>query len=191
MKSSVESLEGNKVKVYVEVDEAEFDKDIDQAFKTIAGEVKLPGFRNGKVPRRVLEARIGLGPAREQALRDAIPQYLGKTVREHDVDLVATPAVEITGGQEDGIVEFEAECEIRPVVSVPGYAGLRIELDSPAPSEDEIEEAKAEELKQYGSLAPVDRPAEAGDFLTLDLAEVGGLHTDSLGDLPDRKSPIL
>jgi trigger factor len=81
VKSSVETLEGNKVKVYVEVDEAEFDKDIDAAFKTIAREVKLPGFRNGKVPRRVLEARIGLAPAREQALRDAIPQYLGKAVR--------------------------------------------------------------------------------------------------------------
>src|SRR5690606_20765113 len=62
MKSSVEPLEGNKVKLYVEVDEAEFDKDIDAAFKTIAREVKLPGFRNGKAPRRLLEARIGLAP---------------------------------------------------------------------------------------------------------------------------------
>jgi trigger factor len=184
VKSSVEPLEGNKVKVYVEVDEAEFDSDIDQAFKTIAREVKLPGFRNGKVPRRVLEARIGIGPAREQALRDAIPQYLGKAVREHEVDLVATPDVEITGGQDDGIVEFEAECEIRPVVTVPGYAGLRIELDSPAATDDEIQEAKEAELKQHGSLADVDRPAASGDFLTLDLAasrdgeEVMGLNTE-------------
>ena len=132
MKSSVEPLEGNKVKLYIEVDEAEFDKDIEQAFRVIAREVKLPGFRNGKAPRRVLEARIGVGPAREQALRDAIPQYLGKAVREHDVDLVATPNVEITGGEEEGLVEFEAECEVRPQITVPGYAGLRIELDGPA-----------------------------------------------------------
>ena len=184
MKSSVEPLEGNKVKVYVEVDEAEFDKDIDQAFKTIAREVKLPGFRNGKVPRRVLEARIGVAPAREQALRDAIPQYLGKAVREHDVDLVATPDVEITGGQEEGIVEFEAECEVRPVIMVPGYAGLRIELESPAATEAEIQAAKDEELKQHGTLVDVDRPAELGDFLTIDVAttrdgeEVIGLNTD-------------
>jgi trigger factor len=184
VKSSVEPLEGNKVKVYVEVDEAEFDNDIDQAFKTIAREVKLPGFRNGKVPRRVLEARIGIGPAREQALRDAIPQYLGKAVREHEVDLVATPDVEITGGQADGIVEFEAECEIRPVITVPGYAGLRVELDSPEATEEEIQQAKDAELKQHGSLSDVDRPAESGDFLTLDLAatrdgeEVMGLNTE-------------
>jgi len=184
VKSSVEPLEGNKVKVYVEVEEAEFDKDIDQAFKTIAREVKLPGFRNGKAPRRILEARIGIGPAREQALRDAIPNYLGKAVREHDVDLVATPDVAITGGEEEGDVEFEAECEVRPVVQVPGYAGLRIELDSPVPDDDEIEAAKAEELKQFGSLEPVDRPAAPGDFLTIDLTtsrdgeEVMGLNTE-------------
>ena len=184
MKSSVEPLEGNKVKLYVEVDEAEFDKDIDQAFRTIAREVKLPGFRNGKVPRRVLEARIGLAPAREQALRDAIPAYLSKAVREHDVDLVATPEVEITGGQDDGLVEFEAECEVRPVITVPGYAGLRIELDSPEPTDDELAAAEADELRQSGTLADVDRPAADGDYLTLDIAatrdgeEVMGLNTE-------------
>ena len=184
MKSSVEPLEGNKVKLYVEVDEAEFDKDIDQAFRTIAREVKLPGFRNGKVPRRVLEARIGLAPAREQALRDAIPTYLSKAVREHDVDLVATPAVEITGGQDDGLVEFEAECEVRPVITVPGYGGLRIELDSPVPTEDELRDAEAEELRQSGTLSPVDRAAADGDYMTLDIAatrdgeEVAGLNTE-------------
>lgn len=184
MKSSVEPLEGNKVKLYVEVDEAEFDKDIEQAFHTIAREVKLPGFRNGKVPRRVLEARIGLAPAREQALRDGVPAYLSQAVREHDVDLVATPAVEITGGQDEGLIEFEAECEVRPIITVPGYGGLRIELDSPSPTDDEMREAEEAELRQSGTLADVDRPAEAGDFLTLDLAatrdgeEVTGLNTE-------------
>ncbi len=184
MKSSVEPLEGNKVKLYIEVDEAEFDKDIDRAFRAIAREVNLPGFRNGKAPRRVLEARIGIGPAREQALRDAIPVYLGKAVREHDVDLVATPEVEITGGQDEGLVEFEAECEVRPEITVPGYAGLRIELDSPSPTDDELADARSAELRQGGSLADVDRPAESGDYLTLDLAatrdgeEVMGLNTE-------------
>src|SRR5689334_9526331 len=184
MKSSVEPLEGNKVKLYVEVDEAEFDRDIDLAFKTIAREVNLPGFRNGKAPRRVLEARIGLGPAREQALRDAIPRYLGKAVREHDVDLVATPSIEVTGGQEDGMVEFEAECEVRPEITIPGYGGLRIELDPIEPTTAEIDEAKQAELRAAGSLTDVDRPAQEGDFLTIDLAatrdgeEVLGLNTE-------------
>jgi trigger factor len=110
VKSSVETLEGNKVKLYVEVDEAEFEHDIDRAFKLIAKEVNLPGFRAGKAPRKVLEARVGIGPAREQALRDAVPQYLAKAVREHAIDLIATPEVEITDGAEAGPVEFDATC---------------------------------------------------------------------------------
>ena len=96
--------------------------------------MKLPGFRNGKAPRRVLEARIGIGPAREQALRDSIPQYLAKAVREHDVDIIATPQIEITGGQEEGPVEFDATIEIRPEITVPGYGGLRVELPHPTPT---------------------------------------------------------
>ena len=170
MKSSVEPLEGNKVKVSVAIDEAEFDRDIDRAFKAIAREVNLPGFRAGKAPRRVLEARIGLGPAREQALRESIPQYLAKAVREHDVDLIATPEIEITGGQETGPVEFDATCEVRPEITVPGYGGLRVELPSPEPTEEEIEEVVQSELRRHGALEDVDRPAETGDYVVLDLS---------------------
>ena len=89
MKSTLEPLEGNKVKLSVAVDETEFDRDIDSAFRKIAREVKLPGFRAGKAPRKVLEARIGIAAAREQALRDGVPNYLAQAVREHDVDLIA------------------------------------------------------------------------------------------------------
>jgi trigger factor len=184
VKSSVEPLEGNKVKVSVAIDEAEFDRDIDRAFKAIAREVNLPGFRAGKAPRRVLEARIGIGPAREQALREAIPQYLAKAVREHDVDLIATPEVEITGGQEEGPVEFDATCEVRPEVTVPGYGGLRVELPVIEPTDDELDEVVQSELRTHGVLEDVERPAELGDFLVLDLEAtrdgepVTGLQTE-------------
>ena len=184
MKSSVEPLEGNKVKLYVEVEEDEFDRDIDRAFKTIAREVRLPGFRNGKAPRRVLEARIGIGPAREQALRDSIPQYLAKAVREHDVDIIATPQIEITGGQEEGPVEFDATIEVRPEITVPGYGGLRVELPSPDATDEEIESVIEGELRRAGSLGDVERAAATGDFVTLDLSashdgeDVPGLNTE-------------
>ena len=130
VKSTVETLEGNKVKLSVEVDEAEFDRDIDVAFRKIAREVRLPGFRPGKAPRRILEARIGLAPARQQALQDAIPRYLADAVKVHDVDIIAPPEVDITAGEEDGPVAFDATVEVRPHVVVPGYAGLRVELPS-------------------------------------------------------------
>ncbi len=184
MKSSVETLEGNKVKVYVEIDEAEFESDIESAFRAIAREVKLPGFRNGKAPRKLLEARIGLGPAREQALRDSIPSYLTKAVQEHDVDLIATPSIEITSGEEAGAVEFEAECEVRPEITVPGYGGLRVEVDPIDVDDEAFESALAGQLKGHGTLEDVERAVEAGDYVTLDMTatrdgeELAGLNIE-------------
>jgi trigger factor len=184
MKSTLAPLEGNKIKLSVEVEEAEFDRDIDAAFRKIAHEVRLPGFRPGKAPRRVLEARIGIAPAREQALRDAIPQYLAKAVREHDVDIIDTPQVDITGGTDDGPVQFDATIDVRPKVTVPGYGGLRIEVPSPIVSDDEVQAPIDNELRRNGDLVDVDRPAVRGDYVTLDLAAfregdaVPGLNTE-------------
>ena len=184
MKSSVEVLEDNKVKVYVEVEEAEFDKDIDKAFKVLAKEVNLPGFRAGKVPRKVLEARVGMGPAREQALRDGIPEYLSAAVKENDVDLIATPEIEITDGEEAGDVEFEAICQVRPVIEVDGYQDLKVELPGVEVGEDDITEAQETELGREAKLDTVERAAAEGDFVLLDLAvtrdgdEVAGLNTE-------------
>jgi trigger factor len=183
----VETLEGNKVKLYVEVEEAEFDHDIDRAFKLIAKEVNLPGFRAGKAPRKVLEARIGIGAAREQALRDAVPQYLAKAVREHQVDLIATPEVEITDGAESGPVEFDATCEVRPTITLDGYGELRVELPALEVTDDDLAAIHQTELKRTASLADADRPAEVGDYLTMDLVatrdgeELSGLNTEDWG----------
>jgi trigger factor len=184
VKTTLEPLEGNKVKLSVEVDGAEFEKDIDTAFRTLAREVRLPGFRPGKAPRRILEARIGLAPAREQALRDGIPGYLAKAVREHAVDLIASPQIEILTGADDGPVSFAATCEVRPTIVVPGYAGLRIELPRLTATEDEIVEAMDAERRRHGTLTVVERPAARGDYVTLDLeahrdgAPVAGLNTE-------------
>jgi trigger factor len=184
VKSVLEPLEGNKVKLSIEVDEAEFDRDVDNAFRKIAREVRLPGFRPGKAPRRLLEAHLGPDAARQQALQDGIPGYLAKAVREHDVDLIATPKVEITGGADEGPVAFDAECEVRPEVTVPGYGGLRVELPSVEASDEEIDKAIDIERRRHGSLADVDRPAATGDQVTLNLSAsrdgeaVAGLNTD-------------
>src|SRR6478752_6987414 len=98
VKSVVEPLEGNRVKVSVEVDEAEFERDLDAAFRRISREVRLPGFRPGKAPRRVLEAKLGKDVGREEALREALPTYYSQAVRENDVDVIAAPEIEITAG---------------------------------------------------------------------------------------------
>ncbi len=172
------------VKLSVVIAEDEFDRDIDQAFRKIGREARLPGFRAGKVPRKVLEARIGLAAAREEALRDSIPAYLADAVREHDIDLIATPEVQLTSGEESGPVEFDAVCEVRPVITVPGYGGLRVELPSPIATEEETEEAIEAERRRQGTLVDADRPAVTGDHVTLTLAAsrdgepVPGLNTE-------------
>lgn len=184
MKSTIEALEGNKVKLSVEVAEDEFDRNIDAAFRKIAREVRLPGFRPGKAPRKVLEARIGLESARAQAIQDAIPEYLTKAVREHDVDLIATPDVSLTSGETEGSVSFDATCEVRPQIELPGYESLRVELVNPRLSDDELEEAVATEVRRHGRLVDVDRPAAAGDTVVIDLVgtrdgePVPGLNVD-------------
>jgi trigger factor len=170
VKSIIETLEGNKVKLSVEIDEVEFDRNIDKAFHKIAHEIRIPGFRQGKAPRQLLQAQIGLGAARSQAIQDSIPEYLAQAVREHDVDLIATPQIEVTKGEEEGIVGFDATCEVRPVVTVPGYNGLRIELPTLLVKEDDVLDAMKSERSRHGVLKDVDRAIAKGDHVSLDLS---------------------
>lgn len=174
MKSTIAPIESTEneadkrlVKLSVTVDVDEFERDIDAAFRKIAREVKLPGFRNGKAPRKVLEARIGLEAARSQAIQDSIPVYLAQAVADNDVDLIATPEVEITGGEESGEVAFDATCEIRPEITVPGYGGLRVELPSPNATDDDVEREIEAERRRHASLVAAERPSEVGDMLTI------------------------
>ena len=184
MKTTVEPLEGNKVKVSVEVDETEFESAVDDAFRRIAREVRIPGFRPGKAPRRVLEAQLGSGFAREEALRHALPEYYAKAVRENDVDVIAPPEIDITGGEEDGAVVFAAVVEIRPEIAISGHDDLTVTIPSPLVSDEEVD-AQVERLRQnFAELATVDRAAQDGDNVTIDIAgweddePVSGLTAD-------------
>ena len=169
VKSTLEILDDNQVKLSIEVDESEFDRNIDAAFRKIAREVRLPGFRPGKAPRKLLELHVGTEAARGQAIQDAIPEYLTKAVREHDVDIIATPDVKVVSGEETGPVSFEATIKVRPVIQVPGYKGLKVELPNPQLTDDELEEAVQTELRRFGTLVTVDRVAAVGDTVVIDL----------------------
>jgi len=184
MRAVVEPLEGNKVKLSIEVDEQEFEKDIDAAFRQIAREVRIPGFRPGKAPRRILEARLGKAAGRSEALRQALPTYYSKAIREHDVDVVAAPQIEITAGQDDGPVVFDAVVEVRPHVAVTGYEALRVTIPSPVATPEDVE-AQIDRLRaNFAELQEVSRPARAGDFVSLNLQAtqneepVAGLSAD-------------
>ncbi|WP_419919230.1 trigger factor [Candidatus Poriferisocius sp.] len=180
----MESLEGNRVKVSVDIDCDEFEKKLDQAFRKLAHEVRLPGFRPGKAPRRVLEARIGPQAARGEALNDAVPEYYTRAINDHDVDAIAPPEIDITSGAEDGPVSFDAVVEIRPSVTVTGYDRLKVEVPSPEPTEEEISRQIDQLRKQFGELASVARPVLDGDNVTMDIygsyngEQVEGLTVD-------------
>lgn len=170
MESTVEPLEGNKVKLSVKVDGAEFEREVDAAFGRIAREVRIPGFRPGKAPRRLLEARIGVEAARGDALEHALPRYYAEAVAEHEVDVIDQPEIDITSGEESGDVAFDATVEVRPVVQVGGYDSLRVTVDSPDVTDEEVD-ARVDSLREnFSSLEAVDRPARTGDAVTVDVS---------------------
>lgn len=181
MRTVVEPLEGNKVKLSIEVEEQEFEKALDAAFRKISKEVRIPGFRPGKAPRRVLEARIGLEAARQEALRDGLPDFYVQALQEQDVDAIAAPQIDITGGQESGPVAFEAVVEVRPHLVLPGYGGLQVTVPSPVATDADLD-AQIDLLRgNFGQLTLVDRPVIDHDHVTIDLQ--GTLDGESIPQL--------
>ena len=184
MKATLEPLEDNKVKLSVEVDEDAFEEALDRVFKRLAREVRIPGFRPGKAPRKLLESHLGTGHAREEAMREELPHYYAEAVRDHDVDAIAPPELDVTSGAESGPVHFDAVVEVRPLVTVDGYADLEVTLESPVVSSQDIDE-QIDRLRQpFAELEPVKRPSIDGDNLTIDIVgksdgeEAEGLTTE-------------
>jgi trigger factor len=169
MKATVEPLEGNKVKLSVEVEELEFDKAVDAALRKVAREVRIPGFRPGKAPRKLIEARMGKEGVRQEALREALPEYYAEALRQTEVDAIAPPEIDITSGQEEGPVAFDAVVEVRPQVSLVGYQGLQVAVPSPAITDEELQKQIDRLRTPFGELKEVDRPIQDGDHVTLDL----------------------
>ncbi|WP_419916047.1 trigger factor [Candidatus Poriferisodalis sp.] len=160
---------GPRVKLTVEVDADTFDADIEAAFRKLAREVRIPGFRPGRAPRRVLESHFGSEIGRAQALEEALPRYYAEAVRDNHVDVVNQPELELTLDGSEGPVAFEATVEVRPVVSVSGYEGLQIEIPSPVPTDEEIDTRIDETRRQFADIAEVDRAAAQGDRVTIDI----------------------
>lgn len=167
MKSSVEPLEGNKVKLSIEVDENEFDDAIDAAFRKIAHHVKIAGFRPGKAPRQLVQARVGLQAARDEALHDALPDFYARAVEENSLEPIAPPEIDITAGKEEGGVAFDAVVEVMPEVQLGGYEHLRVVLPSFAVDETDIDGQLDRLRNQFAELTSVSRPAKDGDHLSM------------------------
>jgi len=170
VRSSVEPLDDNRVRLTVEVDVEEFEPEIEAAFQRIAREVRVPGFRPGRAPRRLLEVRLGREAGRAEAMRTCIPSYYQRAVAECGVDDIDSPKIEITGGQQHGPLSFSAVVQVRPVVEVAGYEGLRVQVPSPIVTAEEIDAEIDGFRRQFAELREVRRPAGDGDHLTIDIS---------------------
>ena len=168
VRTSVEPLEGNKVKLSVELDETEFGTAIDAAFRKIAREVRIPGFRPGKAPRRLVEARIGLDVARQEAIRDALPDFYERALRENDLEPIAAPEIDITSGDTDPTVAFDAVVEVMPTVDVAGYGGLRVVMPNLEVSEEDVDIRVDQVRAASAEVVAVSRPAVDGDHVLID-----------------------
>ncbi|MBM3671242.1 MAG: trigger factor [Actinobacteria bacterium] len=179
--TSVEQLNGNKVKLSVAIPAAEFEKAVDAAFRKLAGEVKIAGFRPGKAPRQLLEARLGPGVAREQALRDTLPTYYAEAVAAEDIDVIAPPEIDVTAGEDEGEVRFDAVVEVRPVVTVKGYADLQIEVPAPEVPDDAVQQQIDMLRDRFADLEEKSGSLADGDFAQIDIK--GYVHDEVIDAL--------
>ncbi len=169
MQSAVETLSPTRVKLTVEVPFDELKPELDSAYKEIGKQVKVQGFRPGKVPARILDQRVGRGAVLEQAVNEAIPRLYGEAVTEAGVVPVAQPEVEVTEFSDGDKLAFTAEVDVRPEVTLPSYDGLSVTVDAVEVTDDEVDEQITALRERFASLQDVDRAAADGDFVTLDL----------------------
>ena len=169
MPSTVEQLSPSRAKITVEVPFAELKPHLDKAYKEIAGQVQIPGFRPGHVPATIIDQRFGPGVALEQALNEALPGLYSTAVAEHELVPLGQPEIEVTKLEVGETVEFTAEVDVRPDFMVPAFANIQIEIDPVESSEDELEEQVKVLRERFATNTEVDRPAAQGDLVTFDL----------------------
>jgi trigger factor len=183
VKSAVETLNPTRVKLTVEVPFEELKPSLDAAYKTIASQIQVPGFRKGKVPARIIDQRVGRGAVLQEAVNDALPQFYGQAVEENSVRPIGQPEVDVTevpaeDGQE---LKFTVEVDVRPEITLPDYASMKHEVDSVAVADEDVEERLTSLRERFGTLKGVERAVETGDFVSIDLdATIGDEQIDSV-----------
>jgi trigger factor len=170
MRATTTLLENNKVMLTVEIDDAEMDEAMDTAAKTLSKQVSVKGFRKGKVPKNVLIANIGgTSVLRSEAIRESLPDFYARAVADSLIDPIGQPDINITAGEEEGLLTFEAEVEVRPEISIKGQRELRVTIPSPVVNDSEVDAQINRYLETDAVLNPVDRPIVTGDLVTMDV----------------------
>nr|WP_240894994.1 trigger factor [Kineococcus siccus] len=178
VKSDVETLNPTRVKLTVEVGYDELKPSLDAAYKTIGGQVQVPGFRKGKVPARVIDQRFGRAAVLQEAVNDALPKFYQQAIEATDYVPLGQPTVDVdqvpdpaTGGE----LKFSVEVDVRPTLELPDLSELAVTVDDLAVADEDVEARLTSLRERFGTLTGVDRPAAEGDFVSIDLrAEIDG-----------------
>jgi trigger factor len=170
VKSTVEHLSPTRVRINVEVPFDELKPNFDRAYKALAQQVRIPGFRPGKVPARVLESRIGRGPVLDEVVNEAVPAKYLEAVSSSEVRTLGRPEIEVTKIEDGAEIAFTAEVDVRPEITVPAFGELSVSVDGVEVTEEEVAEQLDSLRARFGTLAGVERPAQDGDFVSIDLS---------------------
>jgi trigger factor len=169
VKTDVEELTPTRVKLTVEVPFDELKPNLDKAYKEISRQVRIKGFRPGKVPAPLIDKYVGRGAVLQEAVNDALPQLYGRAVEESEIFVLGQPDVEVTELDDGNQFAFTAEVDIRPKFEVPDYDDLEVVVEDAAVTEEQVEETIGNLRERFASLTTVDRAVEEGDFATVDL----------------------
>jgi len=188
VKSAVENLTPTRVKLNVEVPFEELKPSIDEAYKTVASQIQVPGFRKGKVPAKLIDQRVGRGYVLETAINEGLNGWYQAAVQESGIRPLSRPEVEITEVPDpsatEGELKFQAEVDVRPEIELPDYSGIKVEVAAAESSDADVDKALDELRGRFGTLKTVERPAADGDFLSIDItASIDGAEVDSASGL--------
>ena len=170
MKTDVEELSPTRVKLTIEVPFEELKSSLDKAYREVARQVRVPGFRPGHVPPRVIDQRIGRGAVLEQAVNDAVPLLYSQALQDNDVLALGQPDLEITNLDDGKELAFTAEVDVRPKFDLPDLDGIPVTVENAVVTPDDVEEYISGLRERFASLKGVDRPVGEGDFVSIDLS---------------------
>ena len=179
MKSSVEVLSPTRVRLDVEVAYAELESHVANAYKKVAAQVNIPGFRKGKIPAAMIDQRVGRGAVIDEAINTALPMFYGQAAREHSVAVIGRPEVDVKEFVDNDKLVFTVEVDVRPEVVLPDFSKITIEVDDVVVSDADVDEQIESLRTRFGTLTTVEREVKNGDFTTLDMtAFIDGKEVD-------------
>ena len=169
MKSTIETLSPTRVRLDIEVAYSEMTTHVADAYKKVATQVNIPGFRKGKVPASMIDQRVGRGTVLDEAINAALPDFYGQAAREHTVAVIGRPVVDVKEFVDNEKLIFTVEVDVRPEVTLPDFSKIEVVVENVTVSDADIDEQIESLRTRFGTLTTVERKIANGDFATLDM----------------------